>query len=170
MSEMAAAAESPDYDLLIVGAGINGAVAAACLSARGATVALIDKGDFASFTSQESSNLAWGGIKYMETFDFALVRKLCLSRNHLIRNYPSIVEEIRFLTSVPKGFRHSRMKLYAGTWPEGKLFRIQEGDEWEDCGRLGDSTEWYDSRNNAVPSPDKPRQPVPVAASPKTLQ
>lgn len=105
-----------EFDVLVLGGGINGAVSAAALSGKGAKVALIDRADFASFTSQESSNLAWGGIKYMETFDFALVRKLCLSRNHLIRNYPSIVEEIRFFTSVPKGFRHSRMKLYAGTW------------------------------------------------------
>ena len=104
------------FDVLVLGGGINGAVSAAALSGKGVKVALIDRGDFAGFTSQESSNLAWGGIKYMETFDFALVRKLCLSRNHLIRNYPSIVEEIRFFTSVPKGFRHSRMKLYAGTW------------------------------------------------------
>ena len=105
-----------EFDVLVLGGGINGAVSAAALSGKGVKVALIDRGDFAGFTSQESSNLAWGGIKYMETFDFALVRMLCLSRNHLIRNYPSIVEEIRFFTSVPKGFRHSRMKLYAGTW------------------------------------------------------
>ena len=48
------------YDVLIVGGGINGAVSAACLSARGARVALIDRGDFAGMTSQQSSNLAWG--------------------------------------------------------------------------------------------------------------
>ena len=54
-------------------------------------MALIDRGDFAGFTSQESSNLAWGGIKYMESSSSALVRKLCLSRNHLIRSYPSTV-------------------------------------------------------------------------------
>ena len=105
-----------EFDVLVLGGGINGAVSAAALSGKGVKVALIDRGDFASFTSQESSNLAWGGIKYLETYDFALVRKLCLSRNHLIRNYPSIVEEIRFFTSVPQGFRHSRLKLYAGTW------------------------------------------------------
>ena len=69
------------FDVLIVGGGINGASAAAALSSRGAKVALIDKGDFASFTSQNSSNLVWGGIKYLETFEFSLVRKLCLSRN-----------------------------------------------------------------------------------------
>jgi glycerol-3-phosphate dehydrogenase len=104
------------FDVLVVGGGINGAVSAACLAARGARVALIDKADFASFTSQESSNLAWGGIKYMETFEFGLVRKLCLSRNHLIRSYPSTVQEIRFYAMHPKGFRHGLWKLVMGTW------------------------------------------------------
>src|SRR4051812_20445442 len=104
------------YDVLIVGGGINGAVAAACLAARGARVALIDKADFASFTSQQSSNLAWGGIKYMESFEFPLVRKLCVSRNHLIRSYPSTVQEIRFYAVHERGFRHGLWKLAMGTW------------------------------------------------------
>jgi len=108
--------QSGTFDVLVVGGGINGAVSAACLAARGARVALIDKADFASFTSQESSNLAWGGIKYMETFEFGLVRKLCLSRNHLIRSYPSTVQEIRFYAMHPKGFRHGLWKLVMGTW------------------------------------------------------
>jgi glycerol-3-phosphate dehydrogenase len=104
------------FDVLVIGGGINGAVSAACLAARGARVALVDRSDFASFTSQESSNLAWGGIKYMETFEFGLVRKLCLSRNHLIRSYPSTVQEIRFYAMHPKGFRHGLWKLVMGTW------------------------------------------------------
>ena len=54
------------FDVAIIGAGINGAVAAAALSAKGVKVALIDKGDFAGFTSSNSSNLAWGGIKYLD--------------------------------------------------------------------------------------------------------
>src|SRR5947209_13566053 len=87
------------FDALIVGGGINGAVSAAALAARGARVALIDRGDFASVTSQQSSNLAWGGIKYLETFEFGLVRKLCRARNKLIRSFPSIVQEIRFYVS-----------------------------------------------------------------------
>ncbi|MGZ3421808.1 MAG: FAD-dependent oxidoreductase [Polyangiales bacterium] len=104
------------FDVLVLGGGINGAVSAACLSARGARVALIDKSDFASFTSQNSSNLAWGGIKYMETLEFPLVRKLCVSRNHLIRSYPSTVEEIRFFVVHERGFRHGLWKLVMGTW------------------------------------------------------
>lgn len=104
------------YDLLVIGGGINGAVSAACTSARGLKVALIDRGDFAGFTSQQSSNLAWGGIKYMETFELGLVAKLCASRNRLIRAYPSTVKEIRFFTTHPKGFRHGLWKLLLGSW------------------------------------------------------
>ena len=107
---------SQRFDVLIVGGGINGAVAAAALAARGASVALIDRGDFAGFTSQHSSNLAWGGIKYLESGEYLLVRKLCMSRNHLIRSYPSTVREMRFFTTVQRGFRWHPLVLWAGTW------------------------------------------------------
>src|SRR5207248_2013731 len=104
------------FDVLVLGGGINGAVSAAALAARGAKVALIERGDFASVTSQQSSNLAWGGIKYLETFELALVRKLCRARNKLIRSYPSTVQEIRFYTSHERGFRHGRLALILGAW------------------------------------------------------
>jgi len=108
--------KNQDFDVLVIGGGINGAVSAAALSGKGVSVGLIDKKDFAGFTSQESSNLAWGGIKYMETYEFELVRKLCKSRNHLIKSYPSIVEEIRFFTTIEKGFRFHPLMIYMGTW------------------------------------------------------
>jgi len=92
-------------DVLVVGAGINGAVAAAALAHAGASVAIVDRGDFASGVSSQSSNLAWGGIKYLETGEWGLVRKLCLSRNTLMAAYPSSVKEIRFFTSIRRGFR-----------------------------------------------------------------
>ena len=104
------------FDVLIVGGGINGASAAAALAGKGVRVALIDRGDFAGATSQHSSNLAWGGIKYLESHDFGLVRKLCKSRNHLIESFPSTVQEIRFLTTVGRGFRHRPHTLWAGAW------------------------------------------------------
>ena len=113
------------FDVLIIGAGINGAVAANALAARGAKVALVDKGDFAGFTSQNSSNLVWGGIKYMETYEFPLVRQLCMSRNHLLRSYPCAIKEIRFLTNLEKGFRFSPFLLYCGAlfyWTIGNFF------------------------------------------------
>ena len=104
------------FDVLIIGAGINGAASAAALAGKGARVALIDRGDFAGETSQHSSNLVWGGIKYMESYDFSLVRKLCKSRNHLIRSFPSTVQEIRLLTTIDRGFRYHPRMLWAGTW------------------------------------------------------
>ena len=59
-----------DFEVFVAGAGINGAVSAAALAARGASVAVVDAGDFAGHTSSQSSNLAWGGIKYLESREF----------------------------------------------------------------------------------------------------
>lgn len=117
--------ETEDFDVLVLGGGINGAVSAACAAARGARVALIDRGDFAGFTSQESSNLAWGGIKYLETYEFGLVRKLCVSRNRLLDAFPSTVQELRFFVTLARGFRHWRVTLYLGAllyWVLGSFF------------------------------------------------
>ena len=79
--------QSGRFDALVIGGGINGAVSAAALASHGAKVALVDAGDFAGCTSQQSSNLAWGGIKYLESHDYRLVWGLCRSRNELGR-YP----------------------------------------------------------------------------------
>jgi glycerol-3-phosphate dehydrogenase len=104
------------FDVLVLGGGINGAVSAAALAARGVRVALVDRADFASATSQESSNLVWGGIKYLESYEFGLVRKLCRARNRLLRSYPSSVREIRFFTSHSRSFRWPLWMLVAGAW------------------------------------------------------
>ena len=107
--------EDETYDVLVVGGGINGAVSAAALAAKGVKVALIDRGDFAGLTSSNSSNLAWGGIKYLERGELLLVRRLCKSRNHLMRSYPSTVKEIRFFTTIQKGFRLPVFLIFLGT-------------------------------------------------------
>ena len=112
------------FDVLIVGGGINGAVAAASLAARGVRVALIDKGDFACEVSSNSSNLAWGGIKYMESLEFLLVNKLCKSRNKLMKAYPSTVKEIRFFTTIQRGFRFWPFFIFLGSvlyWIMGRF-------------------------------------------------
>ena len=108
--------ENEEFEVLIVGSGINGAVSAAALAARGIKVALIDAGDFAGFTSQQSSNLVWGGIKYMEGYEFGLVSGLCRSRNELLQNFPSTVKEIRFLMTVNRQFRFHPWIILASTW------------------------------------------------------
>ena len=108
--------ENEEFDVLIIGSGINGAVSAAALAARGIKVAMIDAGDFSGFTSQQSSNLVWGGIKYMEGYEFGLVAGLCKSRNELLQSFPSTVKEIRFLMTINKQFRFHPWVILASTW------------------------------------------------------
>lgn len=113
-----------EYDVLIVGGGINGSVAAAALAGRGVRVALVDAGDFAGGVSSNSSNLAWGGIKYLESGELLLVNKLCKSRNELMRAYPSTVKEIRFFTTIQKGFRVWAFFVFLGSllyWVVGRF-------------------------------------------------
>ena len=91
-----------DFDVIVIGGGINGAVSAAALAGRGASIALVDRGDFGAFTSQESSNLVWGGFKYLENYELGLVYRLCRSRNELMKSYPDNVREIGFLATLDK--------------------------------------------------------------------
>ncbi len=88
------------FQVVVVGGGINGAVSAAALAASGLKVALIERGDFAGITSQESSNMVWGGIKYLQTYELPLVWNLCGSRNHLLEAFPNRVRPISFLAAI----------------------------------------------------------------------
>ena len=116
-----------DLDVLIVGGGINGAVSAAALASRGCRVGLIDARDFAGFTSQHSSNLVWGGIKYMEGYEFGLVAELCRARNDLLESFPSTVKEIRFLMTLNRNFRFHPLVILMSTWLYWLLGRARTG-------------------------------------------
>lgn len=69
------------FDAFVIGGGINGAVSAAALAGRGLSVGLAEQGDFGGFTSQESSNLVWGGFTYLKNYEIPLVYKLSRSLN-----------------------------------------------------------------------------------------
>ncbi|WDE97387.1 glycerol-3-phosphate dehydrogenase/oxidase [Lentisphaera profundi] len=105
-----------EYDVLVIGGGINGAVSAANISYQGLKVALVDQGDYASMTSQASSNMIWGGIKYLQSGELSLVKALCESRNRLLQAYPDRVREISYFTSFYKGNPYSAKLIYAGAW------------------------------------------------------
>ena len=68
----------------------------------------IDRGDFGGFTSQESSNLVWGGFKYLENYELPLVFGLCRSRNRLMKAYPDNIKEIAFLATLDERRRSAR--------------------------------------------------------------
>jgi len=63
------------YDILVIGGGINGVMVARDAAGRGLSVLLAEKDDLASGTSSASSKLIHGGLRYLEHYDFSLVRK-----------------------------------------------------------------------------------------------
>ncbi len=94
--------QEKQFDAIVVGGGINGAISALALSAHGLSVALIERGDFASGTSQHSSNLVWGGFKYLSNYEFLYVSGLCKSRNRMAKAFPSRMVEKRFFAALDK--------------------------------------------------------------------
>ena len=86
-----------DCDLLIVGAGINGASIARDAAGRGLSVVLCERDDLASHTSSASTKLIHGGLRYLEHFEFGLVRKALIEREVLLRSAPHIMWPLRFV-------------------------------------------------------------------------
>ncbi|MEZ5856506.1 MAG: glycerol-3-phosphate dehydrogenase [Hyphomicrobiaceae bacterium] len=85
------------HDLLIIGGGINGAGIAADAAGRGLDVVLCEAGDLAGATSSASSKLIHGGLRYLEHYDFGLVRKALGEREVLLRKAPHIAWPLRFV-------------------------------------------------------------------------
>lgn len=83
-----------DIDVLILGAGINGAGLFRDLCEQGVTCVIADKGDFGGGTSAAPSRLIHGGIKYLETGELRLVAQSTLERNLLLRNAPHLVRPL----------------------------------------------------------------------------
>jgi glycerol-3-phosphate dehydrogenase len=83
-----------DIDVLIIGAGINGAGLFRDLSVQGVNCLIVDKADFGSGTSAAPSRLIHGGLKYLETGEFGLVAQSTLERNLLLKNAPHCVEPL----------------------------------------------------------------------------
>jgi glycerol-3-phosphate dehydrogenase len=85
------------YDLCIVGGGINGASIARDAAGRGYKVLLLEQNDFASATSSKSTKLVHGGLRYLEHFEFGLVRKALNEREVLLNLAPHIIWPMRFV-------------------------------------------------------------------------
>ena len=144
------------YDLLIVGGGINGTAIARDASGRGLSVLLCEKDDLASHTSSASTKLIHGGLRYLEYYEFRLVREALIEREVLLRSAPHIIWPMRFVLPYDEGLRPAWMlrlglllydnlggrKLLPGTKsvdlksPEHKGIledRLEIGFEYSDC-------------------------------------
>jgi glycerol-3-phosphate dehydrogenase len=98
--------ESGDqFDLAVVGGGINGAGIAFDAAGRGARVLLLEKGDLASGTSSASTKLIHGGLRYLEHYEFALVREALAEREVLWGMAPHAIQPMRLVLPVRGGTR-----------------------------------------------------------------
>src|SRR5262249_28676502 len=110
-----------DFDLAIIGGGINGVGIARDAAGRGIRVLLIEQNDLASGTSSASTKLIHGGLRYLEHWAFRLVHEALAEREVLLRAAPHIIRPLRFVLPPHKGLRPA-WELRAGcflTAPRG---------------------------------------------------
>jgi glycerol-3-phosphate dehydrogenase len=97
--------KTPIYDLAVIGGGINGCGIARDAAGRGLSVFLCEQDDFAVGTSSASTKLIHGGLRYLEYYEFRLVREALKEREVLLRAAPHIIWPLRFILPHHKGLR-----------------------------------------------------------------
>lgn len=101
-----------DFDILVIGGGINGVGIALDAASRGLSVALVEEKDFASGTSSRSSKLIHGGLRYLEQYDFKLVREALQERELMITTIaPHLVQPVSFIYPLQEKFKE---RTYVG--------------------------------------------------------
>lgn len=94
---MSSGTTSDPFDLVVIGGGINGSGIARDAAGRGLSVALVERGDLAQGTSSASTKLIHGGLRYLEHYEFALVRESLIERERLWAIAPHIIWPLRFV-------------------------------------------------------------------------
>ena len=118
MKNRIAQLEADSVDVLILGAGINGAGLYRDLCEQGVNCLIVDKGDFGSGTSAAPSRLVQGGVIYLETGEFGLVAQSTLDRNLVLKNAPHNVEPLPTFIPVfswTKGITAALRTLFGST-------------------------------------------------------
>lgn len=103
-----------DVDVLVIGAGIQGAGIAQAAAAAGYSVRVLEKTGVASATSSRSSKLIHGGLRYLETGQLGLVRECLRERDILLRIAPQLVRRVAFHIPIYRHSRRSAWKIRAG--------------------------------------------------------
>src|SRR5213078_2163165 len=93
------ALSSETFDVVVVGGGITGAGVALDAAARGFSVALVEKSDYAAGTSSRSSKLVHGGLRYLQQFDLGLVREALRERQLLVKLAPHLVRPLQLVVA-----------------------------------------------------------------------
>ncbi len=102
------------YDIAIIGGGINGVGIALDAATRGFSTILVDKGDFGNFTSSASTKLIHGGLRYLEYFEFPLVRESLRERERILRNAQHLVRPLKLNIPLYKHSQRSPLVIKMG--------------------------------------------------------
>jgi glycerol-3-phosphate dehydrogenase len=105
---------STRFDLIVIGAGINGAGIARDAALRGLRVLVLDKGDVAGGTTSWSTRLIHGGLRYLEHHEIGLVRESLRERERLLRIAPHLVRPLPLLLPLYRGDQRSRLLIRTG--------------------------------------------------------
>ena len=100
---------SAPYDVFVIGGGVNGCGIARDAVGRGYSVMLAEMDDLAAGTSSRATKLIHGGLRYLEYYEFRLVREALNEREIVWRNAPHIVHPLRFVLPYAKGLRPAWM-------------------------------------------------------------
>ena len=124
--------EREEFDLGVIGGGINGAAIARDAAMRGLRVALVERGDFAGGTSSRSSKLIHGGFRYLPQGQLRLVYSALRERELLRRRTaPHLVHPVRFLFPFYKGRGYGRFTMAAGLWLYDLFARVPRAERRE---------------------------------------
>lgn len=108
--------QATDFDLIVIGGGINGAGIARDAALRGMRVCLFEQSDLSNGTSRWSSRLIHGGLRYLEHAEFSLVYESLHERETLLRNAPHLVRPVELLIPIYEGGRRGRFVIRCGMW------------------------------------------------------
>lgn len=143
------------FDLVVIGGGITGAGVALDAAARGYSVALMEKADFASGTSSRSSKLVHGGLRYLQQFDLGLVREALLERQLMVKLAPHLVKPLKMVVPAFDGARPDRLvgiglnmyDVMATPRLRGRSRRERRGTSGAE---LGGDTDWSPARHRLI--------------------
>src|SRR5213075_1885220 len=105
-----------NFEIAIIGGGINGVAIARVCALAGRRVLLVEKADFAAGTTSRSTRIIHGGLRYLEHGEIGMVRKSLRERQRLLRERPHLVHPIHFLLAPSQESRRSALSIRTGLW------------------------------------------------------
>jgi glycerol-3-phosphate dehydrogenase len=120
------ALDGQQFEIVVIGGGINGVAIARECARAGRRVLLLEQNDFASGTTSRSTRIIHGGLRYLQYAEIGLVRESLRERDRLIRERPHLVRPLRFVLALDPNSRISAFQVRTGLW----LYGMLAGSRW----------------------------------------